>query len=400
MRASLGPLRQEIVRRRQQGIPLTQIAVDLAIPYGTVRNIWRLYGRHDRDGLAPDYRSCGRPVPPRIQELLRIACDLKREHPAWGAGLIRLQLRNHARREASPRSEVSNSPSSEPESIGRGAAVAAAVVVPQAVEPHEIWQVDAVENVPLATGQRIRWLKVTDEASGAMLATEVSPPRRWEHVRARDPGDVPPRLRPLGPARPRARRQRLSLGLVPRPALRAGVVVNRAGGRTDLEPAGPAHAQSQSGAVQRPDPAVGRAAHLHRLQTGGSRCWTGWAASNERSTLRSGSDPLGGVPATAHAAAWVSAGPREGDVGSLPSGRLLSPGLLEAACRSQWSDLDLRARPSGRLGHGLDRNCWCVRRVITVLVRLIPLAVDGQPAVVEERTRGGINARLSARGKK
>src|SRR5271157_2449467 len=66
------PLRREIVRRRQQGLLLTQIAADLAIPYGTVRNIWRLYRRHDREGLAPDYRSCGRPVPPPIQRFFRV----------------------------------------------------------------------------------------------------------------------------------------------------------------------------------------------------------------------------------------------------------------------------------------------------------------------------------------
>src|ERR1017187_9419384 len=90
------PLRQEIVRRCQQGTPLTRIAADLAIPYGTVRNIWRLFRRHGGEGLAPNYRSCGRPVPPRIQDLLHLACELKRQHPAWGAGLIRLQLPNPA----------------------------------------------------------------------------------------------------------------------------------------------------------------------------------------------------------------------------------------------------------------------------------------------------------------
>ena len=79
------PLREEIVRRHRQGHPLTRIAADLAIPYGTVRNIWRRARRHDGEGLAPDYRSCGRPVHPRAQELLRIACDLKRDHPTWGA---------------------------------------------------------------------------------------------------------------------------------------------------------------------------------------------------------------------------------------------------------------------------------------------------------------------------
>ncbi len=81
------PLRQEIVRRHEQGFPLTQIAAELAIPYGTVRKIWRLYRRRGLDRLSPNYRSCARPVPTRTRELLAIACDLKREHPAWGAWL-------------------------------------------------------------------------------------------------------------------------------------------------------------------------------------------------------------------------------------------------------------------------------------------------------------------------
>jgi hypothetical protein len=35
------PLRQEIVRRHLPGLPLTRIAAELAIPYGTVRKAWR-----------------------------------------------------------------------------------------------------------------------------------------------------------------------------------------------------------------------------------------------------------------------------------------------------------------------------------------------------------------------
>jgi hypothetical protein len=195
------PLRQEIVRRHQQGLPLTRIAADLAIPYATVRNIWRLSRRDDRAGLAPDYRSCGRPVPARIQELLQIACALKREHPAWGAGLIRLQLRKHAQGRGIPSIR-----SLQLAFVRAGVhrprrRRAAATLVPQAVHPHEIWQVDAVENVPLATGQRICWMTVTDEVSGAILATEVSPPPPvGTRPVARDPGDVSRRLRGLGPA--------------------------------------------------------------------------------------------------------------------------------------------------------------------------------------------------------
>ena len=128
-------------------------------------------------------------VPPRIQERLQIACDLKREHPAWGAGLIRLQLREHAAQRSLP----------SVRSLRRAFIRAGVhrprhrrvrtVVVPQAVDPHEIWQVDAVENVPLAAGQRICWLTVTDEVSGAILATEVSSsPPVGTRLPRRDPG--------------------------------------------------------------------------------------------------------------------------------------------------------------------------------------------------------------------
>jgi hypothetical protein len=237
------PLRQEIVRRHQQGLPLTQIAADLAIPHGTVRNIGRLYRRQATQGLAPNYRSCGRPVSPRTQKLLHLACDLKREHPAWGAGLIRLQLRKHA-----PERSIPSVRSLQAAFVRAGVhrprrRRAATVGVSQAVHPHEIWPVDAVENVPLASGQRICWLTVTDEASGAILATEISPPPPLgTRPSARDPGDVPPGLRPRGPARPRACRQRLSLGLVPRPALRTGAVVDRTGFEPIwIPPAQPTH---------------------------------------------------------------------------------------------------------------------------------------------------------------
>ena len=70
----------------------------------------------------PDYRSCGRPVPTRIQELLQIACDLNREHPARGAGLIRLQLRKHVHEGGLPSIRSLQLAFAGPESIGRGTA--------------------------------------------------------------------------------------------------------------------------------------------------------------------------------------------------------------------------------------------------------------------------------------
>ena len=80
--------------------------------------------------------------------------------------------------------------------------------------PHQIWEVDAKERVRLASGQRVSWLAFTDEASGALLATPLSPPGALaERPPHRDPGHVPPHVHPLGPARGGPCRQRVSLGV-------------------------------------------------------------------------------------------------------------------------------------------------------------------------------------------
>ena len=47
---------------------------------------------------------------------------------------------------------------------------------PHATRLHEVWQVDAVEKTRLANGRLASWLTVVDEATGAMLDAELSPP--------------------------------------------------------------------------------------------------------------------------------------------------------------------------------------------------------------------------------
>ena len=44
------PIREEIVRRHQQGEELAVIAVELGLSYHTVRQIWRLYRTRGADG--------------------------------------------------------------------------------------------------------------------------------------------------------------------------------------------------------------------------------------------------------------------------------------------------------------------------------------------------------------
>jgi hypothetical protein len=54
--------------------------------------------------------------------------------------------------------------------------------LPRAEQPHQGWQIDACEYLRLHSGQRVCWLRVVDECSGAFLQTVVFPVARWEHV--------------------------------------------------------------------------------------------------------------------------------------------------------------------------------------------------------------------------
>jgi hypothetical protein len=69
----------------------------------------------------------------------------------------------------------------EPPRPGRPPA-AARPRVPRAEQPHQGWQIDAAEGLRLKSQQRVCWLRVVDECSGAFLDTLVFPCARWEHV--------------------------------------------------------------------------------------------------------------------------------------------------------------------------------------------------------------------------
>src|SRR5262249_58122703 len=107
--------------------------------------------------------------------------------------------------------------------------------------PHHAWQMDAVEQQPLQSGQNISWLRLADEASGAVLMTVVFPPGALQPG-AHRPGaaEAARLLRPLGDAPEDEGGQRQPVGVVERPAAAFGVVADRLGGRDALERAAPA----------------------------------------------------------------------------------------------------------------------------------------------------------------
>lgn len=168
--------REQIVGRHVAGESLKAIATELQMSPYTVRNLWRRYRDHGWTGLAPHYEACGQKGPRCAKRVYRGALWLKRAHRQWGAGLIRMLLAEKWPQEDIPHERtlqrwfrqagLNRKRGSQPHRHhGRGA------------EPHEIWAMDAKENIALASGEQVSWLIISDEASGAILSGAIFPPR-------------------------------------------------------------------------------------------------------------------------------------------------------------------------------------------------------------------------------
>src|SRR5262245_40259441 len=89
------PLRQAIWRRYQDGPDPAAIAAALGLAPRTVRRLVARFRAAGRDAVLPAYDRCGAATPKPAAFLVRATESLRREHPTWGAGLIRVMLGHH-----------------------------------------------------------------------------------------------------------------------------------------------------------------------------------------------------------------------------------------------------------------------------------------------------------------
>jgi hypothetical protein len=170
-------IRHEIVRRRLDGQELVQVARELGLSYHSVRQIWRTFRQRGHEGLNPRYPNCGRR--PADAEMVARACVLKKDHPRWGAKVVRIELARALGRavEDLPAARTLQVAFRAPQvSAPRRPKRPPSEPAPRATRLHEVWQVDAVEKATLRDGRLASWLTVVDEATGALLDAELSPP--------------------------------------------------------------------------------------------------------------------------------------------------------------------------------------------------------------------------------
>jgi hypothetical protein len=167
-------IRRQIFTRLHQGRTPSDIAFELHLTPRTVRRLCHRFREHGKASLAPSYHHR---TPPALTGTVKQAMLLREQHPTWGAAYILLNLRQR-------HPEVANLPSERtlqrrlqesrqaPAPPGRKPPSDRAL----ATRPHEVWQMDAVEQCSLKTGEKISWLRWVDEYSGAVLGTVVFPP--------------------------------------------------------------------------------------------------------------------------------------------------------------------------------------------------------------------------------
>lgn len=168
------PIRQQIVELRAQGKSYLEIAAELRQSRSSVRRICRRYQGDDPQSLQPDYERCGHQGIEFERLVYRGAIYLKRRHPSWGGGIIRVKLQQRWSDRAIPTERTLQrwfhqaGVNSSPLRVATPRRVRASVV-------HQCWQVDAVSHQTLAEGQHACWLSSTDETSGALLEASVFP---------------------------------------------------------------------------------------------------------------------------------------------------------------------------------------------------------------------------------
>lgn len=255
------PVRQKVFERWKKGESVASLAVELQLSPRTVRHLVRRFAKRGQEAVTPDYAACATKKLPADSVAFQNALEMRRLHPTWGGGLIRVMLKEDNQDCPSERTlqrwfrsqQLSPAPAGRPPTR----------TVERAASPHDVWQMDAVDQLRLGSGQKVSWLRIVDECSGAVLQTVIFPPRLLEFGRTlpRARG-VAPGFFAVGTAFVLPRRQWHSVGIQGRLANRSGLVVDRLWRGHGLESRTHAARQWCGRTVARHGQTLGRTAHV------------------------------------------------------------------------------------------------------------------------------------------
>lgn len=176
--------RRQIIAMLDQKKTYQEIGDAVGVKKSTVRSICQQWKKEGEASLHL-YKNCTGGISPFNPELREHAIALKREHPGWGAEVIRIML---GRQYATSAEEVRLPGtrtlltwfSQAGVNLSRKTKNLPGQKVKRGDAPHDVWAVDAKEAIELADGTHSCTLNITDEGSGAVLALVHFPPQAVE----------------------------------------------------------------------------------------------------------------------------------------------------------------------------------------------------------------------------
>lgn len=241
-------VRLSLVASYSQGKNISTLAKDFKISRKTVRELLKRHQSLGIEGLKPNYRHCGKSRRDGDDLVFRAARCLRTWHPTWGGEKIRseLLLLRPDLKLPHPRTFVRwfhQSGQLEPRLKN---------LLPEspkrlAQRLHEVWQIDAKEEIRTTDGNKQCWLNIVDEYSGMTVPSGVFPPQ--EDFRGAHKGGAGTLDLDICPKRPSPMDQSGQRTTFWRPELGVdsalGPVVGVFGHKGDLEPPGDAKGQRQ-----------------------------------------------------------------------------------------------------------------------------------------------------------
>ena len=168
-------MRQLIVREKKKGSSLALISEKYHLSYSSVCRIYQRYCKEGAPGLVARFCNCGvKNLSARQRLYQRAALWLKRLHPQWGAGFIKVQLERRYHKRL-PVTRTLQRWFKKAGLVAKKTSFAGGQA-PLVKKPHDLWQVDAKEKLRLKSGEKRCYLTFVDQKSGSLLKAVVFPP--------------------------------------------------------------------------------------------------------------------------------------------------------------------------------------------------------------------------------
>jgi transposase len=169
--------RCKVIDLKTEGLSNAQVAEQLNLSLGTVKELWKRYRLKGDTGLATNQKNSGRCVDSHSELTYRLVRLIKHIHDTWGVPYILIQIkekfpdlkldsiRQYQRRLFEASGELP--PNSLPP----------ALIAEKARIAHDLWEIDAKERQKTLDGIDACYLTIADKGTGSLIAAKAFPPQ-------------------------------------------------------------------------------------------------------------------------------------------------------------------------------------------------------------------------------